>query len=66
MARRHRVDPASVQVDFELRSAGDKELVYEAQLPMDIRIDRVSNAICGCTPRPRTEMQVVWDDKKKK
>jgi MgtC family len=55
------------QVDFELRSAGDKELVYEAQLPMDIRIDRVSNAILRLHPEAEDgEMQVVWDDKKKK
>src|SRR5687767_8011455 len=55
------------EVDFELRSAGDKELVYEAQLPMDIRIDRVSNAILRLHGEAEDgEMQVVWDDKKKK
>jgi hypothetical protein len=58
------------QIDYELRSAGDKELVYEAQMPMEIRIDRVSNAILRLhddgKSREEGEMQVVWDDKKKK
>ena len=53
-------------VDYELRSAGDKELVYEAQLPMDVRIDRVSNAILRLHgDGDEGEMQVVWDEKKK-
>ena len=42
-------------VRFELRSAGAKDLVYEAQLPFSVRTDRIANAILqlqkGRTPR---------------
>jgi uncharacterized membrane protein YhiD involved in acid resistance len=52
------------RIDFELRSAGDKELVYEATMPMAVRIDRVSNAILKM--KTEGETQVVWNEKKKK
>ena len=52
------------QIQYELRSAGSKELCYEAQLPFDIRTDRVSNAILML--QPGTDTEVVWDEKKKK
>jgi uncharacterized membrane protein YhiD involved in acid resistance len=52
------------QIEYELRSAGDKELVYETALPMNIRIDRVSNAILKM--KTDGETQVVWNEKKKK
>jgi hypothetical protein len=51
-------------VHYELRSAGPKELCYEADLPFDTRTDRVSNAILLLQPGSETE--VVWDEKKKK
>jgi len=51
------------RVDYEMRSAGDKELVYETSLPMELRIDRVSNAILKV--KPGGETQVVWNEKKK-
>jgi hypothetical protein len=55
------------QIVYELRSAGAKELVYEAQLPMEVRIDRVSNAILKLQPKDAEgETQVVWNEKKKK
>jgi hypothetical protein len=68
-------DPASLRhivesilrrarIDFEMRSAGDKELMYEATMPMDVRIDRVSNAILKL--KTEGETQVVWNEKKKK
>ena len=58
--RRHRVE-------FELRSAGDRELVYQAELPMELRTDRVSNAILQLHPSTAEgEMQVVWSDRVKK
>ena len=54
-------------IDYELRSAGDKELVYEAAMPMDIRLDRVSDAILHLQPDAKQgETQVVWNEKKKK
>jgi len=51
-------------VKFELRTAGPKELVYEANLPLKVSTDRLSNAILKLEPSPETE--VVWDEKKKK
>lgn len=44
-------------IAFEMRSAGAKELCYEADLPFDLRTDRVASAIlrrnsaCGAYPR---------------
>jgi hypothetical protein len=52
------------EITYELRSAGAKELTYEAQLPLTARTDRISNAILALQPNGETE--VVWDDKKKK
>jgi hypothetical protein len=51
-------------VGYELRTAGPKELVYEAQLPLSARTDRISNAILVLQPNGDTE--VVWEEKKKK
>jgi hypothetical protein len=51
-------------ITYELRSAGAKELVYETQLPLTVRTDRISNAILLLQPGGETE--VVWEEKKKK
>jgi tRNA threonylcarbamoyladenosine modification (KEOPS) complex Pcc1 subunit len=51
-------------IRYELRSAGAKELVYEALLPLDTKTDRVSNAILMIDSDG--EKEVVWDEKKKK
>lgn len=51
-------------VKYELRTAGPKELVYEANLPLRVPTDRISNAILKLEPSAETE--VVWDEKKKK
>jgi hypothetical protein len=54
-------------VAYELRSAGDKELTYEAQLPMNAPLDQVSNAILRLHPDgAEGDMQVAWNEKKKK
>lgn len=50
-------------IRYELRSAGAKDLVYETQLPLRLRTDRVSNAILGLGGE---EKAVVWEEKKKK
>jgi hypothetical protein len=50
------------KVKYELRSAGAKELVYEAQLPIAARTDRLANAILHL---PAAE-EVSWEEKKKK
>lgn len=51
-------------VMYELRSAGPKELCYEADLPLDARTDRVANAILGL--QPGNGIEVVWDEKRKR
>ena len=53
------------KITYELRSAGPKDLVYEAELPFDARTDRVSNAILGLEPGNH-DTEVVWEEKKKK
>ena len=51
-------------ITYELRSAGAKELCYQAQMPLTARTDRISNAILMLQPNGETE--VVWEDRKKK
>jgi hypothetical protein len=51
-------------VKFELRSAGAKDLMYETQLPLSVRTDRIANAILLLEPGGETE--VSWEEKKKK
>jgi uncharacterized membrane protein YhiD involved in acid resistance len=68
-------DPAAIRSDvesvlrrydvkYELRSAGAKELMYEAHLPLEAKTDRVSNAILLI--EGEGEKEVVWEEKKKK
>jgi len=51
-------------IKYELRSAGAKELVYQADLPFNTRTDRVANAILLLQPNGETE--VAWEEKQKK
>jgi hypothetical protein len=51
-------------IHYELRSTGPKEIHYETQLPFNARTDRLSNAILLL--EPNSEIEVVWDEKKKK
>lgn len=51
-------------IRYEIRSAGTKELVYEAHLPMDAQTDRISNAIL--TLEGNGEKEVVWEEKRRK
>jgi hypothetical protein len=51
-------------IQYELRSLGGKEIVFEAQLPLRISTDRIANAILASGPEGETE--VVWEEKKKK
>jgi len=51
-------------VKFELRSAGQKELVYDTELPLHTRTDRISNAILALGKNGETE--VAWEEKKPK
>src|SRR5215212_1319084 len=52
------------QITYELRSTGPKELTYQAELPMDAPTDRIAYAILKL--KPDDEMEVNWDEKKKK
>jgi hypothetical protein len=52
------------KVTWELRSTGPKELTYETELPLEARTDRISNAILQL--KPGSEMEVNWEEKKKK
>ena len=51
-------------IKYELRSAGPKELMYETNLPLNVKTDRVSNAILLIDADG--EKEVVWEEKKKK
>jgi hypothetical protein len=52
------------KVQYELRSAGQKELVYDSELPLHTRTDRIANAILALGKNGETE--VAWDEKKAK
>jgi hypothetical protein len=51
-------------VNYELRTAGQKELVYDTELPLHTRTDRIANAVLSLHKGGDTE--VVWDEKKTK
>jgi hypothetical protein len=51
-------------VKYELRSAGAKDLVWEVELPLAVRTDRIANAILLLQPGGDTE--VAWEERKKK
>ncbi|MBI2189209.1 MAG: DUF4956 domain-containing protein [Acidobacteria bacterium] len=51
-------------VQYELRSAGAKDLTYEAELPFASRTDRIATAILQLHPGNETE--VTWEEKKRK
>ncbi len=49
---------------FELRTAGQKELVYDTELPLHTRTDRIANGILALGKNGDTE--VAWEEKKTK
>ena len=51
-------------VQYELRSLGGKEIVFEAHLPLTVSTDRIANSILAWGPEGETE--VVWEEKGKK
>jgi hypothetical protein len=53
-------------IKFELRSAGAKDLVYETELPISVRTDRIANAILLLQKNGSNDTEVTWDEKKKK
>ncbi len=51
-------------IAYELRGTGPKEIHYEANLPFATRTDRVASAILALAAKG--ELEVVWDDKKRR
>src|SRR5918996_1057377 len=51
-------------IKFELRSAGAKDLVYEAELPISVRTDRIANAILLLQKNGSNDTEVTWEEKK--
>jgi uncharacterized membrane protein YhiD involved in acid resistance len=51
-------------VKFELRTLGQKEVIYDSELPLHTRTDRIANAIL--TAGKNGETEVAWDEKKAK
>ncbi|HEY3885447.1 MAG TPA: MgtC/SapB family protein [Vicinamibacterales bacterium] len=51
-------------VDFELRAASDEEVTYEVFVPLDLRRDRISNALLGLDSEGHGA--VDWTEKKLK
>lgn len=51
-------------IEYELRSAGQKDLTYEAELPLDLATDRVANAILAL--KGDNQLEVTWEEKRKK
>ena len=49
---------------FELRTSSDDEVCYDVQVPIDLRTDRVSNAILKLDPEGHASVE--WADKKSK
>jgi uncharacterized membrane protein YhiD involved in acid resistance len=50
------------QLKYELRTASDEEVCYDVKVPLDLRIDRVSNAILRLDPEGH--VSVDWAEKK--
>ena len=53
-----------VNLKFELRTSSDEEVCYDVQVPIELRIDRVSNAILKLDPEGHAS--VDWAEKKTK
>ncbi len=52
------------RLKFELRTSSDEEVCYDVQVPLELRTDRVSNAILKLDPEGHAA--VDWTDKKSK
>ena len=50
-------------LQFELRTASDEEVCYDVQVPLELRTDRVSNAILRLDPEGHASVE--WSEKKK-
>jgi hypothetical protein len=52
------------RLKFELRTSSDEEVCYDVQVPLELRTDRVSNAILKIDPEGHAS--VDWSEKKSK
>jgi uncharacterized membrane protein YhiD involved in acid resistance len=52
------------RLKFELRTSSDEEVCYDVQVPLELRTDRVSNAILKLDPEGHAAVE--WTDKKSK
>ena len=52
------------RLKFELRTSSDEEVCYDVQVPLEMRTDRVSNAILKLDPEGHAAVE--WADKKAK
>jgi hypothetical protein len=55
---------ARYRLQFELRSSTPEAVTYEVRLPLDKKIDRLSNAILKLDPQNATGVE--WEEKKEK
>ena len=51
------------QLKFELRASSDEEVCYDVQVPLELKTDRISNAILKLDPGGHASVE--WTDKKK-
>jgi uncharacterized membrane protein YhiD involved in acid resistance len=54
----------SQRLQFELRSEAPESLTYEVRMPLEKKVDRLSNAILGLDPNNATGVE--WEEKKEK
>jgi hypothetical protein len=52
------------KLKFELRTSSDEEVCYDVQVPLELRTDRVSNALLKLDPEGHASVE--WTDKKAK
>jgi uncharacterized membrane protein YhiD involved in acid resistance len=52
-----------LRLKFELRTSSDEEVCYDVQVPLELRTDRVSNAILRLDPDGHASVE--WAEKKK-
>ena len=51
------------KLDYEIRTTSDEEVCYDVQVPLELKTDRVTNAILKLDPEGHAS--VDWTDKKK-
>ena len=51
------------QLKFELRTSSDEEVCYDVQVPLELKTDRVTNAILKLDPEGHASVE--WTEKKK-